>query len=109
MLGVFAHDGVALPVADAGAVVDACWTFADVPFPMQDASRRPAAVTFPADFGHDAGEADEVAALAFVPTDVAIDGLVAGYRLAVPGELPHDLLRAQTLAEGLVYIMENRF
>ena len=96
-------------IPDARAVVDACWALADVTFSMQDAPCRPAAVPFPADFRHDAGVVDEVAALAFVAADVAIDGLVAGYRLAVPGELPYDLLRAQTLAEGLVYIMENRF
>ncbi len=108
VLGVFAHDRVAFPVADAGAVVDVCGSLADVPFSMQDAACRPAAVTFPADLGHDAGEAKEVAALALVTADVAIDGLVAGRRFAVPGERTHDLLGAQTLAESRVYILENR-
>lgn len=108
VLGVFAHDGIALPVADARAVVDAFWSLADVAFSMQDAACRPAAVTLPADLGHDAGEAEEVAALALVAADVAIDGLVTGYRLALSGEHTHDLLRAQTLAEGEVHILEDR-
>ncbi len=109
VLGVFAHDGVAFPVADARSVVDACRALADVSFAKQDTARGPAAVTFPADLVHDAGEAGEVSALAFVAPDAAVDGLVAGYPLAVPGKHAHDLLWAQSLAEGRIYILENRF
>ena len=83
--------------------------FADVPFSMQDAARRPAAVTFPADLGHDAGEADEVAALGACCAGCG-DRWSRGWApVCRPGEHTHDLLRAQPLAEGLVYILEDRF
>ena len=109
MLGVFAHDGIALPVTDAGAFVDACWALADVAFPMQDAARGPAAIAFSAGFGHDSGEAEEVASLTFVASDSAVDGLVARNRFAFVEELTDDLLGAPTESEGLVDFLENRF
>ena len=109
VFGVFAHDGIAFPVADARAVIDDRWALADVSFSMQDAACGLAAITFSAHLGHDAGVAEEGAAVAFVASNAAVDGFVAGYGFTFFGELANDLLGAQALPKGLVYLLENRF
>ena len=108
MLGVLAHDGAAFPVPDAQAHAGGALV-CRLPRGMPRAARRPAAITFSASLGHDAGAAVETAAAALVAPDAAVDGLLASRWFAFLDELADDLLVAPTQANCGVYTLKNRF
>ena len=94
-----AHDGVRLPMAEAGSVVGAKRALGDVALIGQDSPGIGASVAFPALLRGLAQESVKAPAVAAVVPDVTIDGLVTDIENTLEAQPAGDLLRAPVQAQ----------
>lgn len=102
-----ADERIGFPIANTASRLDNCRAFADVTFAQQYAASRTAAVTFAAHLRQDSSESPQASAIAFVASQTAVDGFVAGNELALGSEQSDDLFGTPALSNRCINLIEN--